>query len=140
MRPQSWSASRVWITSGRPVAPAGAAGGGGGGGWAPNPPPPPPGRAVVVEIVEPGFAERDDLGVLRQRNQLVRRDAVFLIGIMRMGADRAIDVVIALGDRQKLVQLFHPSRNGDHAADAGRSRPRHDPVEILRKIRKIQVA
>src|SRR6266702_567213 len=97
-------------------------------------------RAVVVEIIEPGFTERDDLGMLRQRDQLVRRDAVLLIRVMRMGADRAIDVIIALSDREQVVQPPYPRRDRHHAADAGYTCTRHDPVEIFRKIWKIQMA
>ena len=49
-------------------------------------------RAVLVEIIQPRFAQRHDLGMLRQFDQLVGRNAVFFVGLMRMGADRAIDV------------------------------------------------
>ena len=58
-------------------------------------------RAVVVEIVEPGLAQRDDLRVPGQLDQLFGRDAVFLVGVMRMGADRAIDVGKALRDGEQ---------------------------------------
>src|SRR5689334_21498722 len=56
------------------------------------------GRAIVVEVIEAGFAERDDLGMVRKRDQFVWRNAVFLVGVVRMGADGAIDVVVAAGD------------------------------------------
>ena len=40
----------------------------------------------------------------------------------------------------ELIELPHPCRDRDHAANPGRTGTRHDPVEILRKVRKIQMA
>src|SRR5271155_5036623 len=55
-------------------------------------------RAVVVEIVEPRLPQRYDLRMLGKLDQFGRRNPVLLVGVVRMGADRAIDVWKALGD------------------------------------------
>ena len=59
---------------------------------------------------------------------------------MRMGADRAIDVRKSLGDREQCAEPPHPRRDGDDAPDAGGRRPRHDAVEVVGKIGKIEMA
>ncbi len=63
----------------------------------------------------------------------------FLIGVVRMGADRAIDVWKPLGDRKEFAETPHPRRDGDNASDPCSRRPRHDGVEIIGEVRKIQV-
>ena len=97
-------------------------------------------RAVVVEIVEAGLAERHDLRMLGQRDQFIRRNAVLFIGVMRMGADRAIDVGKALGDVEQSAEPLHPRRDRHDAADAGLRCTRDNAVEIAGKVRKIQMA
>ena len=64
----------------------------------------------------------------------------FLVGVMRMRADRAVNVGKTLGDRQHIGELAHARRDRDHARDAGRSRARDNGVELVGKIRKIQMA
>jgi len=94
--------------------------------------------AVLVEIIQPRFAQCHDLGMPRQLDQFVG-GYIFLIGVVRMGADRAIDIRKALGDRKELAETPHPGRNGDDEPDpCGRSAG-HDAVEIVGEIRKIQV-
>ncbi|MET4772926.1 hypothetical protein ABIA28_005140 [Bradyrhizobium elkanii] len=95
---------------------------------------------MLVEIVEPGLAERHDLRMLGQLDQFAGRDAILFIGMMWMGADRAVDVGEALGDREQAAEPPHPGRDRDHAADAGRLRAADDPVEIVGKVGKIQMA
>jgi hypothetical protein len=107
------SASRVWITSGSFVARAAAM-------WVRKPWRLRVARRVVVVIVEAGFADRHDLGMLRARDQVVGRDVELLMGVMRMRADRAGHVGKALRDRQHLRMTLHAGRDRHHAADAGR--------------------
>ena len=58
-------------------------------------------RRVVVVIVEAGLADRDDLRMARARDQVGRAStSSSSCGVMRMRADRAVDVGKALGDRQ----------------------------------------
>ena len=70
-------------------------------------------RAAVVVVVEPGFADaRRPLGCARARDKIGRGDVRFLVRVMRMRADRAIDVGKALGDREQLgVPLQRASRS-----------------------------
>ena len=88
-------------------------------------------RAVLVEIIQPRLAQRDDLGMFCQLDQFVRRNAVFFVGMMRMGADRAIDVRESLGDGEQPVEPPHPGRDGDDAADAGGLGARDGGAEIV---------
>src|SRR6476646_12047637 len=74
-------------------------------------------RTVVVKIIQPGFAEGDDLRVFGQINQLFGGNAVFLVGVMRMGADRAIDVRKSLSDGKQSGEPLHPGRDSDDAAN-----------------------
>ena len=133
MRPQASSASRVWITSGNPVARAAAI-------CARNPRSCASRRTVLVEIIQPRLAQGHDLGVPRQFDQFAGRDAVFFVGVMRMGADRAIDVRKSLRYRQQLGKTFDPRRDGDDAPDPGSIRACDDGVEIFGEVRKIEMA
>ena len=97
-------------------------------------------RAVLVEIVQPGFAQSHDLGMLCQLDQLVGGNAVFLVGMVRMGADRAIDVGKPRRDRKQRVEMLHPRRDRHDAPYSRRLRARNDGIEILGKVRKIEMA
>src|SRR4051812_2811049 len=76
----------------------------------------------------------------RQFDQFLRSNAVFLIGVMRMGTDRAIDVWKSFGDRQQRGNAPDARRNADDAANASGICPRYDRIEIVGEIRKIQMA
>jgi hypothetical protein len=52
----------------------------------------------AIEIVEPGLAERHDLRMLGQLDEFFRRDAVFLVDMPGVRADRAIHIGKTLGD------------------------------------------
>ena len=65
-------------------------------------------RAVLIEIIQPRLAQRHDLGMPGQLDQLAGGNAVFLVGLMRMGADRAIDVRKSLGDLQQRAEAASP--------------------------------
>ncbi len=97
-------------------------------------------RAVVVVIVEAGFADRHHLGMTRAGDEIGGRDVRLLMRAVGMGADRAIDLGKAFGDRQHLAVALHPRGNGDKAPDARRARARHDCVELVREVGKIEVA
>src|SRR5690242_3679655 len=62
-------------------------------------------RAVIIVIIETGLADAHDLRMLRQPHQLFGRDIGLLGGIVRMGADGAEDVGVALRDGENLVEL-----------------------------------
>ena len=46
-------------------------------------------RRVVVVVVETGLAKRNDFGLARARDEVGRADVEFLMGVVRMRADRA---------------------------------------------------
>ena len=98
------------------------------------------GRAVLVEIIQPRLPQRHDLRMSRQFDQFVRGNPVFLIGVMRMGSDRAIDVRKSLGDRKQSAQAPHPRRDGDDTLDPGGVGPCHDGVEVIGEIGEIEMA
>ena len=75
-----------------------------------------------------------------QFDQFGRGNSVFFIGVMRMGADRAIDVGKSIGDLEQRAKPPHPRRDGDDAPDPGSVRSRDDAVEIFSEIRKIEMA
>ena len=69
-------------------------------------------RAAVVVVVEPGFADRDHLGMPRVGNQVGRSHVQFLVGVMRMGADRTKHIGEAIRDRQ---QFMHDGERGSRS-------------------------
>ena len=75
-----------------------------------------------------------------QFDQFGRGNAVFFIGVMRMGADRAIDIGKSLQYLEQCTEPPHPRRNGDDAANARGCGARHDAIEIVGKIREIEMA
>lgn len=97
-------------------------------------------RALVVEVVESRLADRHHLGMGRHADQFLDGHVGLLARIVWVGADRAVDIVVGLGDRQHLVELAHPGRDRDHHADAGGLGARDDGVEFLGEIRKIEMA
>ena len=97
-------------------------------------------RAVLIEIVETCFAQRHDLGMPSQFDQFAHGNAVFFVGLMRMGADRAIDVGKSPGDFQQRAQPPHPGRDREDAADPGGGGAADQGVEIVGEIRKIEMA
>jgi hypothetical protein len=76
----------------------------------------------------------------RQFDQFVSRNSILLVGVMRVRADRTIDVRKFLRYREQAAKTSHPRRDGDDAADPGGIRSRDDAVEIVGEIRKIEMA
>ena len=97
-------------------------------------------RRLVVVVVEPRLADRHDLRMRRQPDQLVGRDVKLLGGVVRMRADRAIDLVMRLGDLKHAGKALHARRDRHHAADAGCDRARDHRIALLGEVGKIQVA
>ena len=95
---------------------------------------------IVVVIVEARFADRDDLRMPCVRDEIGCGDLQFLVGVVRMRADRAINVGKALGDRQHIGEPMHARRDRDHARNPGRSSAHDNVVKLVGKIRKIQMA
>ena len=104
-RAMSSSASRAWMTSGRPVSRAAAI-------CVRKPLRLHVARAVIVVIVESGFADRHDLRMAaRSATDRCDRDVQLFVRVMRMRADRAPDIGEALGDRADGVSARPGSRS-----------------------------
>ena len=97
-------------------------------------------RAIVVVIVEARFAQRDDLRMPCVRHEIGCGDLEFLVGVVRMRADRAIDVGKAFGDSQHIGEPMYARRDRDHARNPGRASAHDNVVKLVGKIRKIQMA
>src|SRR5260370_12969361 len=91
-------------------------------------------------VVESGLSERDHLGMARAPDELIDADVQLLVRVMRMGADRAVDIGKALGDGEHLGVPFDPRRDGDDPRDAGRLRARNHGIELAGEIGKIEMA
>ncbi len=91
-------------------------------------------------VVEASLPDRHHLVMAGVRNQLVGAEIEFLVRIVGMGADRAIDLGIALGNGENFGQPPDPGRNGDDPGDAGRPRPRDHGIEVAREIGKVEMA
>ena len=97
-------------------------------------------RAVLVVEVEPGLADADDLGMARRLDQAVGRALPLLLGLVRMDADRAPDVAVALGDGAHLVELVEPRADRQHAGDAGGAGARQHAGLVGRELGEVEMA
>ena len=57
-----------------------------------------------------------------------------------MRTDRAVDVVVRLGDGEELRQALDARRDRHHRADARRPRARQEPGAVLGELREVEVA
>jgi hypothetical protein len=96
-------------------------------------------RTILVEIVEPRLPERNDLRMPCQVDQLLRRDAVLLVRVMRMRADRAVDARKARRDVEQPVEPAHAGRDRDDADNAGGLGAPNDGVEVAGEVREVEV-
>ena len=97
-------------------------------------------RGVVVMIVEAGLADRHHLRVGGKAHQLGRGDVQFFRRIVRMGADRAIDLVERFRDFKNLWKLPDPGRDRHHAPDPGSEGAGDDGLPLLGEIGEVEVA
>ena len=133
MSPVSWSASRVWTISGRPVCAAAAI-------CARKLSACSVARAVLVVEVEAGLADADHLGMARRLDQRGRECLPLLLRLVRMDADRAPDVAVALGDRPHLLELVEPRADGQHAGDARGPGARQHAGFVGRQLGEVEMA
>ena len=91
-------------------------------------------------VVEPGLPDRHHLGMARAADQLVDGDVELLMGIVRMGANGAIDLGKVLGDGEHLGMPLDARRDGNDARDPGRLRARDDGIELACEVGKIEMA
>ena len=74
----------------------------------------------VVKIIEAGFADRNDLGVRNEvENRLFLRQILLGGGVVRVGADRAPDVLAGFGQCQLLWRARQAGADGDEFPHAG---------------------
>src|SRR4051794_1785103 len=97
-------------------------------------------RAVLVEVVQPGFAQRNDLWMLGQFDEPFSRNTVFLVCMVRMGADGAVDIWKTLRDREQRIEMLHPRGDRDDTSYSGGLGARNNGIEVVDKIRKIEMA
>src|SRR5262252_7225507 len=91
-------------------------------------------------VIESSLSNRDHLGMARAPDQLIGGDVQLLVRMMRMRADRAVDIWKTLGDGEHLGVALDPRRDGDDARDAGRARARDHSIELAGEIGKIEMA
>lgn len=78
-------------------------------------------RCLVIEIVEPGFADADHARMQRHLGDRLRAGhARLATGIVRMHADAGEHAGIALGDGDRGFRLVHRGADGHHALNPGR--------------------
>lgn len=82
--------------------------------------------------IETALANRDDARRLYEVAQLRDAIVVAIAGVMRMDADRGIDVGIAFGDGDGFAIAFDRTdrANGNHVAQTRFTSAREDRVEI----------
>ena len=129
----SWSASRAWMTSGSCVC-------AGRGDVTEEGDPLRLARRVVVVVVEPGFADRHDLRIGGEPHKVSGRHVGFFGGIVRVGADRAVDPRIALDQIPELREARDPRRDGHDGLDSSRAGAIEDRVAILVEVGEIEMA
>ena len=61
---------------------------------------------IVVVIIQSGLTNRHDFGMRGQIDKLISRYIAFFGGIVRMGADRAINCLVVLGNFEYLIEFF----------------------------------
>ena len=117
------------MTSGRPVVRAAAI-------WVTKPGRLRLARRIVVVIVEPRLPDRHDLRMLGEPDKLFGRHVEFLVRVVRMRSDRAVDVVEALGDRPHPVEPADPRADGHHRRHARRVGAARRPDRARRRNRE----
>lgn len=95
---------------------------------------------IVIVVVEPGLADGHDLGVLGERHQLLGGHVRFFCRMMRMSANRAVDLIMCLGDAEHLVEAVDPRGDGEHQAHPRSLRPGEHGLALRGEIREIEMA
>src|SRR5690606_17296273 len=96
--------------------------------------------ALVIIIVEPGFADTDHARVHRSRHKLRGVDLWMLVGVVRMDADTCPHIVIRLGGGEHVVPFAFACRNVQHRTNAARAGTRQHLALLLGKPLVIEVA
>src|SRR4029077_12486911 len=97
-------------------------------------------RAVLIEIVEPGLADPDNLGMAGKLDQPGRAGIGLALRLMGMDADRAPDIPKAFGDRQHPFEFREPRTDGDESPHPSIPRAGDDGVELAGESLEIEMA
>ena len=71
---------------------------------------------------------------------MLGRDVEFLVRMMRVGADRAVNLRVRLGYGDDLAEALHARAHGDEQPDIGRLGARQYLAANGREVREIEVA
>ncbi len=96
-------------------------------------------RAVVVMEVEAGLADAHHLGMARRRDQPVGVALPLVLGLVRMDADRAPDIVVPLGDGADALELVEARADRQHGADSRRLRARQHARLVDCELGKVEM-
>ena len=130
----SSSASRVWMTSGRPISRASAI-------WARNTRSATSARRIIVVVVETRLADADAFGMRGERRIASKSVAASSRRLMRMGADVKKTLVIALGDRgYPLRRVRSASPIVIIRSTPAARRALDDRVELVGEVGKVEMA
>ena len=91
-------------------------------------------------IVEACFADGDGLAMLGEAHDVLDADIELLMGVVRMRADRAEHVGIALRDGTELPVTLDARRDRDHAPYPRGARSSHDGIELAAEVGEIEMA
>ena len=96
--------------------------------------------AVVVVVIQPGLADPDDLGVRRTADEVLDRDDGFFLRLMRVNADGAPDIRVALRNGTNPVEPGHVGADRHHGGDTGVPGALNGFVAVFVKNVEIEVA
>src|SRR5262249_9347637 len=96
--------------------------------------------AVLVVEIESGLADADYLGMACGLHESIWCTLPLLLRLVRMYANRAPDVGMALGDAPHEAELAQPRTNGQHPRDAGSAGARQDARLVACELGEVEVA
>src|SRR5690242_11291084 len=91
-------------------------------------------------IIQSGLADRHDFFSAAAGDEFGHAEIRLFMRVMRMRAGRAINLGEALCDRQQFRLPPYARRDGDHAIDTGSAGSRHHGIQLMRKIREVEMA
>lgn len=91
-------------------------------------------------IIQSRLAKSHDFRMFSKPHEIIGSDVEFLMRIVGMRTDRAIDVIVGFRDGENGVELTHPRGNRHHTLDTSVERPLHDVIALRFEFGKIQMA
>ena len=96
-------------------------------------------RAEVVVKIQPAFADAHDPGPSGQFNQPVGSQIDVILRLVRMGPDRAPDVLMRHGQTMGGLEGRQLVRDLDHQLDAGLTGPGDHGIAVLIKLGSMEI-